>query len=117
MVARMLGVESYGLLAFAYSLSLLCLVVPSFGFDSLAVRELARKPSRASRFLVHISLVRWLFNLPMAGVCLLIVLLSSGDGGRLFIVLIVFLIMATQQHMQFICSFFRAFQDVRRKPS
>jgi O-antigen/teichoic acid export membrane protein len=115
MVARMLGVESYGLLAFAYSLSLLCLVVPSFGFDSLVVRELARKPSRASRFLVHISLVRWLFNLPMAGVCLLIVLLSSGDGGRLFIVLIVFLIMATQQHMQFICSFFRAFQDVRRE--
>ena len=47
LIARMLGVENYGLLSFAYSLSTILLVVPKFGFDQLAVREIARRPSRA----------------------------------------------------------------------
>jgi O-antigen/teichoic acid export membrane protein len=115
LVARILGVASYGLLAFGYSLSLLCLVIPGFGFSSLAIRELARRPGRASNFFSHISVIMWVLTLPMAAVC---TITASGDGDgldRLTVILVVFFFMATQQHILFICSLFRATQDVRRE--
>jgi len=117
MVARILGVKSYGLLAFAYSVAVLCVVVPGFGFNRLTVRELARRPSRASRFMVTVSVLMWLFTLPMAGICALVALFDQNQNGesRLFVILMVFLFMATQQHMLWICSFFRAFQKAGKE--
>ena len=114
-VARMLGVEKFGLLAFAYALSSICLVLPNFGLDRLTVRELSRRPSRASQFLVNISAVKGVLYLPMAGFCALIVLLGPHAEGRLFVVLVVFMGAATQQHLLFGCSFFRAIQKMERE--
>lgn len=114
-VARMLGVEKFGLLAFAYALSGIFLVLPRFGFDQLTVRELARRPSRASRFLVNISAVKGLLYLPMAGFCALMALQGPHAEGRLFVVLVVFLVAAAQQHLLFSCSFFRAIEKMERE--
>ena len=114
-VARMLGVQKFGLLAFAYALSDICLALPSFGFDWLTVRELARRPSRASRFLVNISLVKVALYVPMAGLCTLAVLLGPNVQARLFVVLVVFMIAATQQHLLFGCCFFRAMEKMERE--
>jgi O-antigen/teichoic acid export membrane protein len=115
LVARILGVESYGLLAFAYSFALMCLVIPSFGFARLAVRELARKPSRAGLFLSTIPVIMWALSLPIAGICVLVVWISSHSFERISIVIPVFFIMALQQHIEFVCSFYRARQNVARE--
>lgn len=114
-VARMLGVKDFGLLNFAGALAGLALVIPNFGFDQLAVRELARCPSRASQFLVNISAIKGILYIPAAGVCTFVVLLGPQPGDRLFVVLIVFLFLATQEHLGFICSFFRAIQKMERE--
>ena len=112
-VARMLGVEKFGLIAFAYALSAICLVLPDFGFDKLTVRELARRPSRASQLLVNISAVKVALYVPMAGFCALMIFLASRAEDRLFVVLVVFMVAATQQHLFFACSFFRAMQKMQ----
>ena len=114
-LARMLGVEKFGFLAFAYSLSFICLVLPAFGFDRLTVRELARRPSRAGQFLVNISAVKGVLYLPMAGLCALLVFLASSAEDRLFVVLVVFMVAATHQHLLFGCSFFRALQKMEQE--
>jgi len=114
-VARMLGVEDFGLLAYAYALAGICLVVPDFGFNRLTVRELSRRTSRASRFLVNISAFKAILYLPAAATCTFIVFFNSQDYSRLLVVMVVFLVLATQNHMLFACSFFRAIQKMERE--
>jgi len=114
-VARMLGVENFGLLAFAYALAAICLAVPQFGFDRLAVRELARRPSRASRFLVNISAVKGCLYIPAGAACALTIWFNAHDYERLLVVIVVFVVMAIQQHIVFACSFFRAIQKMWRE--
>lgn len=115
LVARVLGVANFGLLNYAYALAGICLVVPEFGFDRLTVRELARKPSRASRFLVNISAVKAVLILPAAIVCALTIFFQSDRHGVVLVVMIVFLFMAIQNHTLFACSFFRAIQKMERE--
>lgn len=111
-IARILGVEKFGLLGFAYSLSSIWLLLPAFGFNRLTVRELARRPIRASRFLTNISAIKGALILPIAGFCVLTTLLTPQGEGKLFVVFIVFLVVALQQHILFACSFFRAMQKM-----
>jgi O-antigen/teichoic acid export membrane protein len=114
-VARMLGVEQFGLLAFGYALSEVCLVLPAFGFDTLTVREVARRPRRASRFLVDVSAVKVAMYIPMAGVCALIVALTSRPPGTVFVFLGIFIVAAAYQHLVFACCLFRAMQRMERE--
>jgi len=114
-VARMLGVQNFGLLAFAYALAAICLAVPQFGFDRLTVRELARRPSRASRFLVNISAVKGCLYIPAGAACALTIWFNVPDYERLLVVIVVFVVMAIQQHIVFACAFFRAIQKMWRE--
>lgn len=115
LVARLLGVESYGLLSFAYSLSLLCLILPGFGFGPLIVRETARYPSRAQSILTVVSLATWFFAAPMVLVAALASFFGGEGEGRVLVVIVVFLFLSTQQHMLFVCTFFRVFRQVRKE--
>lgn len=115
LIARFLGVEQFGLLAFAYATSEMFLIVFDFGFDRMAVRDVARKPQRASRFLVNISVIKGGLYLPAALCCMLFVSLRGQDHGSLFVIMLAFLAVAAQRHMWFICSLFRAGQIMMRE--
>lgn len=115
MVARMLGVESYGLLSFAYNLAVVCLIIPAFGFHRFTVHELAREPQQANSFFTHISLLMWFFTLLMVVVPFGVALLGPTGKERLFVIMTLFFVMATHQYILFICSFHRAFQRISRE--
>lgn len=114
-VARFLGVEDFGLYNYSYATAFVCLVIADFGFDRLTIREISRCPSRASRFLSNISIVKLTLYIPSAAACAFIALLNSRDHARLLIVIIVFFAVAAQQHIQFLLSFFRARQAMERE--
>jgi O-antigen/teichoic acid export membrane protein len=114
-VARFLGVADFGLFNYSCATAFVCLVIADFGFDRLTIREISRRPWRASRFLSNISIIKFVLYIPGAAACALIVLLTSRDYTRLLIVIVVFFAVATQQHIQFLLSFFRARQEMERE--
>ena len=114
-IARILGVEKFGLLNFAYALSSICLVISDFGFERLTVREIARRSSRAAKFMSNISAIKVILYMIMAGLCAGIVLWTPFSEKRLFVVLAVFMESAAQQHLLFVCSFFKAVQKMERE--
>lgn len=115
MVARILGVESYGLLSFAYSLGVLCIMVPSFGFQRFTVHELARSPEQANSFFTHISLLMWAFTLLIAVVPFGVALSGPSGEGRLFVIFIIYFVMAALEYVLFLCSFYRASQRISKE--
>jgi len=110
--ARILGAKDFGLLAYATALAGVCLAVSDFGFDRLTVREVSRRPSRASRFFGNISAVKAALYLPAGAACALLALFSSQDYARMLVVMVVFLGLAAQNHMLFGCSFCRAIEKM-----
>ncbi len=111
-VARWLDVEQFGLLAYAYALSEISLALPDFGFDLLIVREVAQRPSAASRLLLNISAIKCVLYLPAAVFCSLVVLLSQKVNENFFVVFVIFLAAAITQHLLFGCSFFRGVEKM-----
>jgi O-antigen/teichoic acid export membrane protein len=111
-VARWLGVEQFGLLAYAYALSEISLAVPDFGFDLLTTRKVAQRPAIASRFFFNISAIKAVLYVPAAGFCSLVILLSRRINENLFVVLVIFVAAAITHHLLFACSFFRAVEKM-----
>lgn len=114
-VARLLGADQFGFISFAYALAAVTLMLSHFGFDKLAVRDLARRPGKASLFLLHISLFRSALFLPAAMVCMVAAYLQSHDPHRVFDIMLVFITEAAFQHTLFICGFFRAIHKMGRE--
>ncbi len=57
-LARVLGVEKYGIFAFVWASSLLFGLLTHFGFDSLIVRDVSRDKRCVGRYLVGIFIVK-----------------------------------------------------------
>ncbi len=57
-LARVLGVEKYGIFVFVWASSLLFGLLTHFGFDSLITRDVARERKHAGRYLVGIFIVK-----------------------------------------------------------
>jgi len=114
-VARLLGADQFGFISFAYALAGVTLMFSHYGFDKFAVRELARRPQRASLFLVHVSLFRSALFLPAAVICMVAAYLESADPYRMLDILLVFITEAALQHTLFICGFFRAIHKMGRE--
>lgn len=109
-VARILPKESFGILVFAYTLAETILIVPAFGFESLLVRDLARKPGRAGLLLSHVFALRALGYLPAAGLCLFLASRAEAGRGETLLVALIFLAAAANQALQLMCVCFRARQ-------
>lgn len=62
LVARLLGVEQYGLLTFVYSIGLGFSLVAHFGFDNLVTRDLAQDQSKTGEYLKGIIAVKLLLS-------------------------------------------------------
>ncbi|GEM_PF-1252147 len=114
-VARFLGADQFGFISFAYALAGVTLMGAHYGFDKLAVRELARRPARASHFLIHISVFKISVFFPAALVCMVAAYWQSPNLERLFDVALVFVAEAALQYTLFICGFFRAIQKMGRE--
>ena len=57
-LARILGVEKYGLLNFVYAVGTIFILLPHFGFDQLVARDIARQKEKTGEYLVGVSLAK-----------------------------------------------------------
>ncbi|HBT26454.1 MAG TPA: flippase, partial [Pseudothermotoga sp.] len=112
LLARYLGSENYGKLAFAMALTSFFTVIIDFGLSSLIVREVARRKEKAGPYLGTFSL----FKVPLAIAVFLILGLiayfSSYDHNTKFLILIFGIYTILLSYSTFFISFFRAFEKM-----
>ncbi|NJE77283.1 flippase [Thermococcus sp. ES12] len=110
LLARYLGSENYGKLAFAMALTSFFTVIADFGLSSLIVREVAREKEKAGLYLGTFSV----FKVLLAVVVFLALVLISHFGGyeynTKFLILIFGIYTILLSYSTFFISFFRAFE-------
>ena len=109
-VANKLGAASFGLLNFAYGVAGIAILLPNFGLDLLAVRDVAADQARGPSYLLNGALLKLLLS-PLALGAVLVFALASGRGGAALIVLMLgALVLLSDGFMRFVNAFFRARQ-------
>ncbi|AHL23100.1 flippase [Thermococcus nautili] len=110
LLARYLGSENYGKLAFAMALTSFFTVIADFGLSSLIVREVARGKEKAGVYLGTFSI----FKVFLAVVVFLALVLISHFGGYDYSTKILILLFGIYtillSYSTFFISFFRAFE-------
>jgi len=110
LLARYLGSENYGKLAFAMALTSFFTVIADFGLSSLIVREVAREKEKAGVYLGTFSV----FKVLLAVVVFLALVLISHFGGYEYNTKVLILIFGIYtiliSYSKFFISFFRAFE-------
>jgi O-antigen/teichoic acid export membrane protein len=109
-MARLLGVEHFGLYAFALAMANLLSLMPSFGFNPLVTRDVAKDGSQAGQILGDILLLKVAFS----ALTLLVVAgtfaLTSFDPTRQTVIVLAVGIMLVESFLNFFSSFYRAYQ-------
>ncbi|RMD66441.1 flippase, partial [Candidatus Parcubacteria bacterium] len=109
-LARRLGAENFGILAFALSVSSLLWILSSFGFPNLISRDLSRQPQHLPEYFWTILFLK--FFLAIAAFLLLQLYLVFQDFGttKLFTLYWVFLFLLADSFIEFHNAFFRSAQ-------
>lgn len=108
--ARKLGVQDYGLYAFALSLGYILSLVVDFGFPQLITREIARHAERTAEILGHVFVLEAVFTV-MALVALVGILAGLGyPVERARIASIAAATMLLNGMLNVVVAFFRAYQ-------
>jgi len=112
LLARYLGSEDYGKLAFVMALTSFFTVIADFGLSSLIVREVAREKEKAGVYLGTFSV----FKMLLAVVVFLALVLISHFGGYDYnteiLVLVFGIYTILLSYSTFFISFFRAFEKM-----
>jgi PST family polysaccharide transporter len=97
LIARHLGTEDFGVLAYAMTLTAIGTVAATFGMDPLAVREIIQSPDRAGAALGNVIVFRFGLSLVTAVVLqILLIFLRPGDDLCARLVLLLSIGMAGQ---------------------
>jgi O-antigen/teichoic acid export membrane protein len=67
-LARVLGVEVYGMLAFVYAVGMIVSLLSHFGFDQMVVRDVSRDQGLAGRYLADLGVIKAVLALISMGV-------------------------------------------------
>lgn len=110
LLARYLGSEEYGKLAFAMALTSFFTVLADFGLSSLVVREVARGKEKAGVYLGTLSVFKMLLAVVVFLALFLISHLGSYDYNTKFLTLIFGIYTILLSYSTFFISFFRAFE-------
>jgi len=78
-LARYLGVATYGKYSFAFTFVNLFYILARFGVDTLFVRDVARDPTLAKKYLQSIFYIKFILSVLVSSVIGLIVLISGKD--------------------------------------
>lgn len=112
MLARFLGAAEYGRYAFAVSFTGLFAILTDLGFASLAVREIARDTSRASKYFSTISMTKVALSLVTFGLIALIINIVPHSSNIVVIVYGVGLSTIISSFSGLFRSIFRAFEKM-----
>jgi O-antigen/teichoic acid export membrane protein len=109
-MARLLGVEHFGLYAFALALANLLSLLPNFGFDPLVSRDVAKDSSLAGQFLGDIVVLKVALSAVTLLIVAAIIALTSFDPTRQTVIALAVGIMLVESFLNFFSSFYRAYQ-------
>jgi O-antigen/teichoic acid export membrane protein len=109
-MARVLGVEHFGLYAFALALANLLSLIPNYGFNPLVTRDVARDGSLAGQLLGDILALKC----ALSAVTLLVVggalLVTPIEPTRQMVIALAVGVMLAESFLDFFSSFYRAYQ-------
>ncbi len=108
LLARHLGAETYGQWTFAFAFVALCAVLADFGFSTLAVRDLARDPTVAPRYLGNVLAIKVVISILLFGGMAAVAPLINRDRVVLTLVLLLGGQMVLTSFSQLLFSTFRA---------
>ncbi len=109
-VARKLGVNDFGILAFALSLAYLLRILPSFGFTNFITRDVAREKERLNDYFSNILVIKFLFTLLAFGILWLYLQYQDYPVVKFQVVIWIFFFIAADSFIEFFIAFFRAHQ-------
>ena len=109
-IARKLGSMNLGLLAFAVSFTRLFGFFTRFGFKHLVSRDVSKDPDRTSRYLGTIMVIKFLFSITMLIIIFVIIQFSKYSPDKVFVIYIAAFIVILDSYIEFLSSFFRAYQ-------
>ncbi len=109
-VARQLGVEDYGLYAFAAVFGSAFGLMVAFGFPRLITRDVARTPATTSKVLGEILVLETIFSVLAIVVMMATLVMLGYETSRLTIVVIVGASMILNAVLGVVTAFFRAHQ-------
>ena len=112
-VAKYLGAEKYGQLAFALSIATLFAVLVDFGLGILTIREVARDKALANKYLSSIFTLRVLLSVVFLILMFFVGLLSGKGSLVVCLVVLTSLYMVFNHLMQACNAIFRAFERMK----
>lgn len=87
-LARYLAADNFGKIGFAISLATLLSVVVDCGFGTLAIREVARQPQQAKKYIDNIFTLRLLLGMGYIGLLYAVYLISHKETVILYLILL-----------------------------
>jgi O-antigen/teichoic acid export membrane protein len=109
-MARVLGAENFGLYAFALALANLLSLIPNYGFNPLVTRDIAKDASQAGQLLGDILVLKFALSAITLLVAIGVLSLTSVTPTRQMVVYLSIGCMLGESFLNFIASFYRAYQ-------
>lgn len=111
LLTKLLGVSGFGNLTFAISFVILFSIFVEFGLNTLIIREVSRRSSTAGKYFGNGLLLKSILSV-FTLILILSVLVSSSGFKIPEVIYILAVWMIIDNFGRFICSFFRAFQQM-----
>lgn len=112
LLARILGVEDYGQLAFALSFATLFTITANFGLSSLTIREVARDNTLAQKYINNISMIKILLSIITLILIFITLQFLEKDNNLNFLVYLFGIYIIINNFTEFFNSIFRAFEKM-----
>ena len=110
-LARMLGVEKYGILNFVYTISTTFTLLPHFGFDQLVARDIPRQQEKTGVYLIGISIAKiFLFAATLILLWIWLEFFSHFDPAKKTLLYVGLWGVFFLSNIMFTSAFFRAYQ-------
>lgn len=110
--ARYLGAESFGILSFAMALTGIFSVFTDMGFNTLAIREIAREKAQAPKYLGNILVIKIVLSIVTLGLITLVILIGGYPQDTIITIYLLTLAMIITAFAGTFNSVFQAFEKM-----